>query len=1252
MSTILRTFTALFFALGSSAFAQVCSVTISPPADVSATVAAATPGSVVCLTAGTYSPPSPGFPNNGAFAIGNSVIVRGLGPTPASVVLQGSPTVDHAVYFTNYLTTKSASGSQLINLTIQGSQGGIQIQNFTLAPSGRLTDIKLKDIIINSTVPSSGGFGIKIQSSDRIVVDNVSIASHQAALNLINVTDSVVMNSTITNTIAVNAPGLSVLGGSNNRFVNNVIGSPKTGSSFSFNGGGIVFYNTSENRFEGNTVQGMRDDALDFTIADLSVNGIPLQQSLNNYVGKNIINHTAFAQDGLVLGSAGIWSNCGSNGTWIFGNDSSGNAECGACIWGSRSNMVLGNKFHNNGIVGTFVSGAQEALDNCAPAGSTAFRQKPLSNFLLSNSNFFNKNDQIVVRDADVTEISRNFTSPNNGFGGVAQSCTNPACQAAYSIESDNTVGFDSTTDVRILANTSINNIRGIWSDSVKTTGIEFFLNRTLNSTNSRIVTNSTISIDRDQLLGGNMWTQFVPTGNPSNSPFVGVFDSQTNTTGKVVDRFPYQSENLGRGYNIDIVEPIAGSTFAQGTRRTVRWDSIGCVWVDLELAGVSLLQNSPNTGYAIVDIPLSSPIGSSNITAKCKDSAGTVQSQASSPSFFVSSSSLVLTSPGRDDLFNTGQFIWVTWKHSPDITSLVIEYSSNGGITWPTTLATVDDLTTNSVTSTRVKLPPAGSAYSMIRIRSGTTMDQTDGVFSVRGASGFGFANTSPSRIFKLGQMERLEWSSPQNSRLVTLDATVGAKTINIAKDLPDRGYFDWIVPDLGAGALTLNISYKPITATSIIASVANSSAGITQYPTTITFGSPPTITPPGTGVINVNTNSGAAPTVTSDTPGTCSVNGFVISGVSNGLCTVTANAAALGNFAVALPSKLSFSVGQAQTISFNSPGAFLAVSSSLNLSASSSSGLPIEFSSLTPSVCSTSGSILTGNAVGTCTVVASQPGSSSFAAATPVQHSLQSVAASAIPRLVNISTRMQVLTGGDVMIGGFIIGGTVPKTVVVRARGPSLLSNGIANFLANPMLQLFSGSTQIANNDDWKSAGNQSTLFASGFAPDSDSEAAIYTTLAPGAYTAIVTGVGGTTGVGIVEVFEVDKPEVPLINIATRGQVLTGNDVMIGGFIIQGSSPQTVVVRARGPSMIANGITNALANPKLQLYSGATEIASNDDWQSAANQSELAASGFAPSELLESSILTTLNPGAYTVIVTGVGGTTGVAIVEVFAK
>jgi hypothetical protein len=203
------------------------------------------------------------------------------------------------------------------------------------------------------------------------------------------------------------------------------------------------------------------------------------------------------------------------------------------------------------------------------------------------------------------------------------------------------------------------------------------------------------------------------------------------------------------------------------------------------------------------------------------------------------------------------------------------------------------------------------------------------------------------------------------------------------------------------------------------------------------------------------------------------------------------------------------------------------------------------------------------------------------------------------------------------------------------------------------NPVLQLFSGQTQIAANDDFGSAPNLAQLNATGFAPLDGRESAILMTLAPGAYSAIVSGAGGSTGVGLVEVFEVDHPDSPLINISTRGQVLTGADVMIGGFVIQGNVPRTLVIRARGPSLVPTGIANPLANPVLQLIrsSDGVTLAANDDWQVGGNAAGLAASGYAPANPLESAVLVTLEPGAYTAIVTGAGAGTGVGIVEVFA-
>jgi hypothetical protein len=259
------------------------------------------------------------------------------------------------------------------------------------------------------------------------------------------------------------------------------------------------------------------------------------------------------------------------------------------------------------------------------------------------------------------------------------------------------------------------------------------------------------------------------------------------------------------------------------------------------------------------------------------------------------------------------------------------------------------------------------------------------------------------------------------------------------------------------------------------------------------------------------------------------------------------------------------------------------------------------------------------------------------------------------------NISTRMRVQTGDDVMIGGFVIAGAASKTVAIVATGPSLSQYGIANPLADPKITLVRSSDQavIATNDNWEGGcpqgsvcASSSQLTAAGFAPSHPLEAAMYVSLAPGAYTVIVEGMGGGTGVSVIGVYEVDHPETPLINISTRGKVLTGDDVMIGGFVITGSGPQTVAIVATGPSLAQYGIASPLANPTITVVRSSDQavVATNDDWASDANSAQLQAAGFAPPNSLEAGVYLTLPPGAYTAIVQGVNGGTGVAVIGVY--
>ncbi len=252
----------------------------------------------------------------------------------------------------------------------------------------------------------------------------------------------------------------------------------------------------------------------------------------------------------------------------------------------------------------------------------------------------------------------------------------------------------------------------------------------------------------------------------------------------------------------------------------------------------------------------------------------------------------------------------------------------------------------------------------------------------------------------------------------------------------------------------------------------------------------------------------------------------------------------------------------------------------------------------------------------------------------------------------LRNLSTRLPVATGENVLIGGFIITGSAPKKVIIRALGPSLSAKGVAGALADPVLELHRPDGSVTSNDNWRE--NQAAVEASTIPPERDEESAIVATLEPGAYTAIVKGKGDTAGIGLVEVYDLDASGTSILaNIATRGRVQTGENLMIGGFILGGSTNLTrVAVRALGPSLSETGVADVLADPTLDLRDANGErLIFNDNWQDDADAAtQLAANELAPRRAEESAIFTTLPPGSYTAIVAGKLGGTGVGLVEVY--
>ena len=283
--------------------------------------------------------------------------------------------------------------------------------------------------------------------------------------------------------------------------------------------------------------------------------------------------------------------------------------------------------------------------------------------------------------------------------------------------------------------------------------------------------------------------------------------------------------------------------------------------------------------------------------------------------------------------------------------------------------------------------------------------------------------------------------------------------------------------------------------------------------------------------------------------------------------------------------------------------------------------------------------------------------------------------LATSAATTLANLSTRGAVGTESNVLIAGFVIGGATPKNLLLRAAGPALADFGVTGALADPILRVRNGAGQIvAESDNWSAGSDAAAIGAASDRlgafrfRDGSNDAAVVAQLPPGSYTATVSGAGGATGVALVEAFDADADAATarsrkLVNIATRGQVTGGDDVLIAGLVVDGPGPRTYLIRAIGPTLRNEpfNVTTAMRDPFLQVYRGETLLRENDDWdapesaQPALREASQRVGAFPMTEVrsssgLDAAMLITLQPGSYTAKVSGFEGSTGVALIEVY--
>jgi len=259
---------------------------------------------------------------------------------------------------------------------------------------------------------------------------------------------------------------------------------------------------------------------------------------------------------------------------------------------------------------------------------------------------------------------------------------------------------------------------------------------------------------------------------------------------------------------------------------------------------------------------------------------------------------------------------------------------------------------------------------------------------------------------------------------------------------------------------------------------------------------------------------------------------------------------------------------------------------------------------------------------------------------------------------RLVNIATRVAVGGSAGTPIPGFVLGGNTPRSMLVRAAGPTLAVFGVTGVLADPQVTVLSGTTTVASNDNWLAADAATMTRVGAFALTAGSkDAAVVSPLPPGPYTAPVTATDGGSGVALVEVYDAATGATTgVVNASTRAFVGTGDNVLIPGFVVGGNGTLRLLVRAVGPTLNSFGVSGALADPTITLFRDGVAVATNDNWSAATNAADMvttatAVGAFAlPAASRDAAILTTLTPGAYTAVVSGVGGTSGTALVEIY--
>ena len=732
------------FAVSLAAPLRANTVTVSTATQLVSAVNNASPGDTILLNNGTYA-------MSNEIDLNKAITLKGInGPANVTITVNS--------YFGIYITSSNVT---VDGFTLTGPQWGVRADGQN---GGVLSGLVVRNLSIGVT--GSGGRPIAFNSVNNSIIEFCTFQnSANDALQLETSNYNVIVNNTVQQ---ASAHGLLL---ENSDW--NVIAANSVNNTGFF---GALLNGSRYNYLSQNT---MTSTSNGITFSQLSPGSVSARTSIRNYAGNNV----------MVLankpGSDGFWINYDSDWNMVYLNDATGANENGMAIFNSVGNYIRGNYFHQNPQGGIFVS-------KDGGSGPTV----PTYNVMQQNYLAMHPaNGGVTTNNASNNDISFNYVAGD------------PA-QIGQNID-----GFliQNTSSASIFANL-IRDLRNGEQMDASTTSTFLYLNRHLNSPNHYAFAGATVQWDSGStVLGGNYFYDFTSAnGNPSTgaTPYTNIIQDQSGHTGTYQDRYPYQSESLGKAYLVSALTPATGSSLAAASHKTISWNSQGCVLVDLTLlnaasSATAIVSNYADYGNYRWTVP-SVAAGSYTIRIDCKDSSGSpVRASSTTGAFQITAPDLVLLSPQTNFVTNSGTSLLVSWTKSANVTAPVdvyIRYSDSSPYALLQGSVTTDfaSITAPVVSSNRVS----------VRIVSGSYADSTDGWFTIRGSSSGQFTTPAAATNLYVGTPFPIEWVSPQNSDYVDIDLISGS-TRNIATQLADFGKYLMLVPDLQGGGATLRLTF-----------------------------------------------------------------------------------------------------------------------------------------------------------------------------------------------------------------------------------------------------------------------------------------------------------------------------------------------------------------------------------------------------------------------------------------------------------